>query len=274
MTDPYDSLAFASSRQITNAYSTSFGSATKLFPIAMRPHIYNIYGLVRIADEVVDTYKKPAAEQILEELEQEVYAAIKRQYSTNMVVHAFALTAKQYGISKELIAPFFASMRTDAPGNVYRTADYESYIHGSAEVVGLMCLRVFCEGDSQEYDHLAAGAKALGSAFQKVNFLRDLAEDYKTLGRYYFPVGSFAAFDEDTKRSIISDIEHDFAVALPAIQKLPDGARPAVTLAYRYYKVLLQKLSETPAAEIKQRRIRVNTATKLRLLWQVRLGRI
>lgn len=262
----YDSVAEATSRRLTHAYSTSFGVATRMMQPSLRQDVYNIYGLVRLADEVVDSYGGADALTQLDILEGEVYAAIKRRYSTNLIVHAFAITANKYKITKTLIAPFFASMRIDAPGSTYNPKDYKAYIHGSAEVVGLMCLLVFCDGDSKQYNTLKDGAIALGAAFQKANFLRDLAEDHATLGRFYFPEGSFEAFDEAAKRVILADIEHDFAVAAPAIQRLPKSARTAVAAATNLYKELVQRLSDTPAAVIRQQRIRIPNQTKLLII--------
>lgn len=262
----YNQVSQTSARILTQRYSTSFGLAAKLLAKPIRPHIYNIYGLVRLADEIVDTYGKADAIQLLDALESEVYLAMKRRYSTNIIVHAFALTAVEFGISKKLIKPFFASMRMDAPGSEYKTNNYEAYIHGSAEVVGLMCLRVFCNKDNAQYAQLEAGATALGSAFQKANFLRDLAEDQLELGRYYFPIGTFEAFNEKIKRRIIADIKQDFAVARPAIRNLPASARVAVQAATGLYEELLQRLESTPAVDIRRRRVRVPNGKKLLII--------
>ena len=264
--DLYTRTAEQMSRVLTNNYSTSFGLATRLFGSDIRVHIYNVYGLVRLADEIVDTYTGTDAGELLDALEVETYAAINRQYSTNTVVHAFALTAVKFGITKTLIAPFFASMRMDLEPKKYRAKDYERYIYGSAQVVGLMCLKVFCQGDATQYKKLEPGAKALGGAFQKVNFLRDIADDHKRLGRYYFPVGTFAGFNETTKRQIVADIDADFALALVAIRQLPSSARPAVMAAYQYYMRLHTKLRNTPAAVIKAQRIRISNPHKLAVL--------
>lgn len=254
------------SRILTNNYSTSFGLATRLFAKHIRVHIYNVYGLVRLADEIVDTYTGKDAGTLLQDLQQETHQAILRGYSTNPVVHAFAGTARNFGIGATLIDPFFESMRIDLQSKNYKTTDYDRYIYGSAQVVGLMCLKVFCEGDAAKYKKLEPGAKALGAAFQKVNFLRDIADDNERLGRYYFPVGSFKNFDEDTKKAIILDIDYDFKVAYEAILLLPRAARPAVMAAYKYYFRLLTKLRATPAQIIKKQRIRVSSPHKLAVL--------
>lgn len=264
--DLYTRTAAKMSQVLTNNYSTSFGLATRLFGREIRAHIYNVYGLVRLADEIVDTYTGSDAGELLDALQTEVHAAIPRGYSTNPVVHAFAVTAAKYTITKTLIDPFFASMRMDLDPKSYRTKDYERYIYGSAQVVGLMCLKVFCQGNATQYKKLEPGAKALGGAFQKVNFLRDIADDYERLGRYYFPVGSFAKFDEATKIQIVADIAADFALAHTAIRQLPKTARPAVMAAYKYYRRLHEKLRDTPAATIKKQRIRISNPHKIAVL--------
>jgi len=264
--DLYLATAQTSSRLFTNAYSSSFGLASRLFNKSIRPHIYNIYGLTRIADEIVDTYKGADAGKILDELEQETYRAMARCYSTNPIVHAFQATAQQFGIDKTLLQPFFASMRTDLTKRRFSQAEYQRYIHGSAEVVGLMCLRVFCNGNDAQYTQLAEGARRLGAAYQKVNFLRDLAADHNELQRCYFPGVTYEGFDEAAKQAIVADIRADFAVAAPTITDLPAGAKRAVRASYRYYLALLDKLAATPAATIKKRRIRISNARKLSLL--------
>lgn len=264
--DLYTRTAEQMSRVLTNNYSTSFGMATRLFGAEIRSHIYNLYGLVRLADEIVDTYTGGDAAELLNDLHTETYAAMQRGYSTNPVVHAFAGTAKKFGIEAPLIDPFFESMRIDLKPKNYKTTDYERYIYGSAQVVGLMCLKVFCQGDAVQYKKLEPGAKALGGAFQKVNFLRDIADDHERLGRYYFPVGSFEGFDEETKMYIVLDIDRDFALAHEAIVRLPKTARPAVMAAYRYYLRLHNKLRETPAETIKKQRIRVSNPHKIAVL--------
>lgn len=270
--DEYDRAAQLASTVITQTYSTSFSSAIKLFHKPLRPHIYNIYGLVRIADEIVDTYQEADSAQLLDDLESEVYAALERGFSTNVVVQSFCITANSFSISKNLIKPFFASMRMDLHKKTFTAGQYKTYIHGSAEVIGLMCLKVFVGGDQAQYTSLENGAAALGSAFQKVNFLRDLCDDYTTRGRYYFPIGSFETFDDVTKSKIISNIRADFKQAAPAIAKLPPSAQSATQLAYTYYSRLLRKLERTPASTIRQNRVRLNRATKLWLLTRVKLG--
>lgn len=265
----YDETARQTARRLTLSYSTSFGLASRLFEASIRDDIYAIYGLVRQADEIVDTYRGQDAAGLLRQLEAETYAAIDRQYSPDLIVHAFARTAGRYGIGQELLRPFFASMAMDlAPGR-YDRATYQRYIAGSAEAVGLMCLRVFCANDQAAYRQLEPGARALGAAFQKVNFLRDLAEDRQRLGRNYFPELQDAQdgkLTEVTKQAIITDIENDFAKAAGSIGQLPPSARSAVRMSYRYYHELLAKLQATPAEELQVRRIRLGNVRKLWLL--------
>ena len=270
--EQYNTSAMLASEIVTKTFSTSFSSASKLFADSIRQDIYNIYGLVRIADEIVDTYQGHYAAQMLDELETETYQALKRTFSSNLIVHAFALTATKFGISKELVKPFFQSMRTDLTKKTFDKKAYQAYIYGSAEVVGLMCLKVYCGSDEKLYHQLKPGACALGSAFQKVNFLRDLADDYATRGRYYFPIGNYQTFGEKEKKVIISDIEKDFHRAQTAINKLPENSRKATQAAFIYYQALLSKLRSTSAVKIKEQRIRVNNVHKLLLLIRVKLG--
>lgn len=264
--DLYLSTAQASTRLFTNAYSSSFGLASRLFSKPIREHIYNIYGLTRIADEIVDTYHGEHTQALLDELEIETYRAIARGYSVNPIVHAFQDTANRFGITKTLLEPFFTSMRADLSQKSFNQAEYEQYIYGSAEVVGLMCLRVFCNGDEAKYNKLEAGASKLGAAYQKVNFLRDLAADHKELQRCYFPGVTFESFSEADKTAIVADITADFAQAVPAIRQLPAGARQAVMASYRYYAELLKKLDKASAETIKTKRLRVNNVRKVMLL--------
>lgn len=262
----YTRVAYQSSRALTLAYSSSFGISSRFFEKDIQPHIYAVYGLVRIADEIVDTYKGPDAGAQLDQLESDTFAAITSQYSANPIIHAFALTAKKYHIDAAIIEPFFASMRMDLSPQSYTGDLYQTYIHGSAEVVGLICLRVFCRGDQATYAELEPGACALGAAYQKVNFLRDLASDYKELGRLYFPDETFEAFDEDAKQRVITDITSDFALAKQSLVALPDSSQLAVKMSYVYYTELLRVLETTPVEIIKSKRVRVATPRKLWLL--------
>lgn len=262
--EQYTAVSYAASKLVTNAYSTSFGMSIRLFARSMQPHIYAIYGLVRIADEIVDTYNGSDKGKLLDELELETLHAITTGYSTNPIVHAYAQTAKKYAIESDLIAPFFESMRMDLAPQTFDQKLYDTYIYGSAEVVGLMCLKVFTD-DSTLYDKLVPSAGKLGAAYQKVNFLRDIAADSKGLGRWYFPISSTTTFDESAKRLVIEDIETDFAAAKKGIVQLPEGSRRAVQLSYEYYTKLLHKIKQTPAEQLLEKRVRINNLQKTRL---------
>lgn len=260
--DLYTSTSYELSRALTLRYSTSFGKSSELFSADIRPHIFAIYGLVRIADEIVDTYQGKNAEELLAALEEDTYATLDAGYSTNPIIHAFAQTAVNYGITRQLIAPFFESMRMDLTKKSFNKDEYARYIYGSAEVIGLMCLRVFVDGDTSRYDTLKQAAQALGVAYQKVNFLRDIASDQTERGRMYFPNMTFDALDEQAKTAIVGDIKEDFERAYPAVNELPLGARRAVGTSYLYYNELLRQLEKAPIQEIKTRRVRVNDAKK------------
>jgi phytoene/squalene synthetase len=264
--DLYDKVAYENSRHLTLNYSTSFGMSSRFFSKQIQPHIYAVYGLVRIADEIVDTYKGPDAEALLDDLEKTTYVTLKNGYSTNPIVHAFGLTARRYGIGTQLIKPFFESMRMDLHPQDYSPKNYQKYIYGSAEVVGLMCLRVFCDGNNKQYESLREGASALGAAYQKVNFLRDMAADYKELGRLYFPGSTFETFGEKEKQIIIKDIKRDFEKALLALRRLPESSRKATMLSYVYYSEIFKKLETTPVETIKTSRIRIPNSKKFLLM--------
>ncbi len=262
----YTISARQASKVVTQTFSSSFSSAITLFGTDIRQHIYNIYGLVRVTDEVVDTYKGPDAKKVLDDFELEVYAALKRGFSANIIIHAFIETAVAYQIKKDLIEPFFVSMRMDLKPVRFTQKTYDDYIYGSAEVVGLMCLRVFVQGDEEQYHALSDGAKALGAAFQKVNFLRDIHDDYVVRNRYYFPYGSFETFNDKLKDQILADIQQDFNNAQTYIEKLPKSARRATRLAYQYYEALLHELAKKPASSIASERVRVSSYKKASLL--------
>lgn len=270
--DLYTSTSYQLARKLTERFSTSFSLSSRLFDVSIRHHIYAIYGLVRVADEIVDTYRGSDAEQQLDDLKKDTYRALATGFSANPIVHAFSATAKQFTIDKQLIEPFFQSMLMDCQSHTYTPAMYKKYIHGSAEVVGLMCLKVFVWGDAAAYERQHEAASALGSAYQKVNFLRDIADDYKLLGRVYFPGVEYHNFDEATKCEIVADIEHDFTVAKQGIDTLPPNARAAVRASYEYYTDVLQRIKRTPAQTLMQRRVRVPTAKKLYLLARIRLS--
>lgn len=263
----YEKTAYELSRRLTDRYSTSFGLSIKLFEAPLRRHIYAIYGLVRIGDEIVDTYKGKDARKVLDALEKDTERAIATGYSANPIVHAFALTARRFGITSELTAPFFASMRMDLTPRTYDRESYDTYIYGSAEVVGLMCLRVFV--DDATYDKLEKGARGLGAAYQKVNFLRDIAADTTELQRWYFPYGSLETFDEATKGRIVTEIERDIAGARRALTQLPMSSQKAVTLSLEYFGRLLDKIKRTPAETLTKKRIRISDAQKLVLFARV-----
>jgi phytoene synthase len=262
--DLYTRTSYQLARQLTLNYSTSFSKSSQLFDKSIRQHIFAIYGLVRVADEIVDTYGGSDCEPILNELEQHTIQSLESGFSPNPLVHAFATTAKEFGITEELIQPFFESMRMDVAPQDYSESLYKKYIHGSAEVIGLMCLRVFCNNDTK-YQQLADGAMALGSAYQKVNFLRDMKADYDERGRVYFPGVTFGTFNEEQKDLIILDIQKDFASAREAVKKLPHSARRAVSLSFDFYSALLHKLERTPASKIKAGRIRISNVKKLQI---------
>lgn len=263
----FDSVSFDCSTQVTKAYSTSFSSAVKMLGPSIRQDIYNIYGFVRFADEIVDSFHDFDKKTLLDKFEHDLYEAISSKISLNPILNSFQYTVNKYNIPNDLIAAFMKSMRQDLHQQVYHSREeYQEYIYGSADVVGLMCLKVFVNGDTNKYTELKDGAMRLGSAFQKVNFLRDLKADFEELNRTYFPNTNLTHLDEKAKKEIITDIDADFDAAYLAIKQLPIEARFGVYTAYRYYKRLLKKLKATPSTEIKNTRIRVPDYQKLELL--------
>lgn len=269
--DPtYDATAVRSAAVVVRAYSTSFGWACRLLGDDVRDHVRGVYALVRVADEIVDDPRPglSVAErgELLDELEQEVARARGRGRSSNLVVHAFARTARLFGIGDDLVAPFFASMRTDLTVTAHDEAGFATYVHGSAEVVGLMCLRVFVAADDAAYARLAPGAARLGAAFQKVNFLRDLAEDVDLRGRSYFPGLDVDAFDDADRDRLLADVDADLAAARVAIDELPRSSRLAVRVAHDLFAELSRRLAATPAATIRRERVRVPGPVKARLV--------
>jgi len=265
--DEYSTTSYRVSRLVTNCYSTSFSIATSFFKREKRDAICSIYGFVRLADEIVDTFHDQDKEFLLEKFEKDFYDGMDRNISLNPVLQSFLLTVKKYNIPDEHIQSFLRSMKFDLIKNHYSTKnESDEYIYGSADVVGLMCLRIFCSGDEKLYYELEQPAMKLGSAFQKVNFLRDLKNDMETLDRSYFPAIQEKTFDEDTKDIVIKDIEEDFRAALRGIKNLPDEARLPVYIAYTYYNTLLNKIKNTPAAEIMETRIRISDSKKMFLL--------
>ncbi|WP_250432726.1 phytoene/squalene synthase family protein [Hanstruepera flava] len=263
----FDNVSHSCSKMVTKTYSTSFSLATKMLAPSIRQDIYNIYGFVRFADEIVDSFHNYNQAQLFEEFEKDLNLALERKISLNPILNAFQETYHKYNINIELVNAFMKSMRTDLFKTTYLTEEeYKEYIYGSADVVGLMCLKVFVNGNEEQYKNLKSTAMHLGSAFQKVNFLRDLKSDYEVLNRSYFPNTDLSKLDEESKLSIINDIENDFELGLAGIKQLPIEAKFGVFVAYRYYKQLLKKLKKTPALQIKNARIRVPNYKKIELL--------
>ncbi len=245
------------SRITTKKYSTSFSSAIRLLHKDLRAPIYNIYGFVRFADEIVDTFHDHDKDALLRQFKQETFEAIDRNISLNPILHSFQKTVNEYSIDVNLIAAFFHSMELDLNKSKYDKAGYDEYIYGSAEVVGLMCLYIFCEGDYQLYASLKPAAQSLGAAFQKVNFLRDLKNDYEGLDRIYFPGCDFRNFTEASKRQIEADIQSDFDKAYTGIISLPMKARFGVYVAYKYYMSLFRRIKKVQPQYIMEQRIRI-----------------
>lgn len=258
------------SKLTTKKYSTSFSSAIKLLHKDFRAPVYNIYGFVRFADEIVDTFHEHNKEKLLSEFKEETYKAIERQISLNPILHSFQFTVNTYRIDIGLIDAFFKSMEYDLCKTMYDVATYKDYVYGSAEVVGLMCLKIFCEKDHKKYERLKPYAQSLGAAFQKVNFLRDVKSDYRLLERTYFPEIDFENFTAGIKKSIEDEIMKDFAQAYVGIAELPLKARFGVYVAYKYYFSLFRKIKRTQASEILARRIRIPGYSKAFIL--VRAG--
>jgi phytoene/squalene synthetase len=264
----YDSVSIRCSRITTMRYSTSFTLGIKSLAKRYQDPIYAIYGFVRFADEIVDTFNRPDAGDLLNEFRNDTYKAIEKGVSLNPILHSFQAAVNTYKIERDLIETFLVSMEMDLSKTTYDQSGYEKYILGSAEVVGLMCLRVFCEGDENEYQKLKQPAMRLGSAFQKINFLRDLNADYFGLGRIYFPGIELNEFTESTKEAILEDIRKDFEDGFKGILALPKGARLGVYVAYVYYFALLNKISKTPSSRILQERIRIPDTRKYALILQ------
>ena len=262
----FDKSSLDCSKQITKNYSTSFSLAIKLLSPKIQDEIYAIYGFVRCADEIVDTFDDYNQEELLSEFEIDFHKAYDRKISLNPVLNAFQDIVHRYDIM-DLVIPFLKSMRMDLHKKEYLSkTEYEEYIFGSADVVGLMCLKVFVNGDKNKYDELKQSAMKLGSAFQKVNFLRDLKHDYETLGRVYFPDINLLALSSEDKNKIVQEIEDDFKNALVGIKKLPKEAKFGVYTAYKYYMSLLKRINKTQPEEILNKRIRVDDFSKLYII--------
>jgi phytoene synthase len=255
--DLFHQVSHQCSRTVTHRYSTSFSSAIRLLHADLRTPICNIYGFVRFADEIVDTFHDFDKPALLEEFKKETFEAIRRGISLNPILNSFQQTVNEYGIGHDLIHAFFRSMESDLSCNSYDRQGYEEYIYGSAEVVGLMCLCVFCSGDQHMCEKLKASARALGAAFQKVNFLRDIKADFTGLSRMYFPGCDFMNFTQSDKSRIEEDIEQDFRDAYRGIMRLPLKARFGVYVAYKYYYSLFQKIKTARPQQILQQRIRI-----------------
>ncbi len=245
------------SKAVTLHYSTSFSSAIKLLHSELRAPIFNIYGFVRLADEIVDTFHGHDKTLLLQQFKEQTFDAIERKISLNPILNSFQRTVNKYDIDRELIHTFFKSMESDLTENAYDRQGYDEYIYGSAEVVGLMCLFIFCEGDKKLYEQLRQSARALGAAFQKVNFLRDIKEDFTDLSRMYFPGCNFHNFTAADKLQIERNIEDDFEAASTGILQLPMKAKFGVYVAYKYYYSLFKKIKSTQPASILNERIRI-----------------
>lgn len=262
----FDTTSKDISRRVALNYSTSFSLGIRLLAKEYRWAVFAVYGLVRVADEIVDTFHGHDKASLLAEFKRQTYEALEEKISTNPVLHAFQLAANEYGIGEDLIEPFFVSMAADLDTTSHNRDSYDEYIYGSAEVVGLMCLKIFCNGDESAYTRLLPHAKSLGAAFQKVNFLRDLKSDMDERGRVYFPDVDFNNFTEADKEAIIDEIRKDFLHALEGIKRLPVGCRLGVYTAYIYYLKLLEKIQRSSADEIAGSRIRIPNSQKLVLL--------
>lgn len=265
----FDNVSNYCSKRVTESYSTSFSLAVKMLAPSIRQDIHNIYGFVRFADEIVDTFHDYPKEILFNNFEKELENALTYKISLNPILNSFQHTVHKYQIDKKLISAFMYSMRLDLHKKNYESLeDYKEYIYGSADVVGLMCLQVFVKGNKHKYDELKDHAMALGSAFQKVNFLRDLKADYENLERSYFPHIDFENLSDASKTAIVQEIEADFNKAYLGIKKLPIEAKFGVYTAYKYYSKLLVKLKNTPPLELKNARIRVPNYQKFGVLAQ------
>lgn len=279
----YDRAADEVAGVVIRRYSTSFGLASRLLGPGIRQHVENIYALVRIADEIVDGgvaeagLDQAAAGRYLDELEADTNQAMENGYSSNLVVHAFARTAREVGFGRELTEPFFHSMRMDLTDTEHDQASFDLYVYGSAEVVGLMCLRAFMQEapvSGDQNDRMVRGARALGAAFQKVNFLRDLSADFETLGRSYFPGVRVDSFTEEEKHRLLDDIDDDLRMSAAVLPDLPASSRRAVALAQGLFAELAARLRRTPASELVRTRVRVPDPVKLRIAASVLAGRL
>jgi phytoene synthase len=266
MKEIYDDLSHQFAKKTTKRYSTSFSLGIRLLAKELRQPIYDIYGFVRLADEIVDSFHGYDKEKLLNDFRNQTWEAIETGISLNPILNAFQKTVNQFDIDRDLIATFLKSMEMDLDFSKYNQSEYEEYILGSAEVVGLMCLKVFVYGDNVEYLRLKPFAMKLGSAFQKINFLRDLKDDYNTLGRTYFPNINMSHFNSEIKKEIEADIEIDFQRGYEGILQLPKKSRFGVYLAYIYYYKLFHKIKQLPAETILQERVRISNKRKYSLV--------
>ena len=263
----FDKVSEDSSKIVIKRYSTSFYFSSSLLSKSIRQDIFNIYGFVRLADEIVDTFHEFPKKELLDEFEKELWRSIENKISLNPILNSFQNTVNKYSIPKELISSFLDSMKMDLEKKEYNSVEeYKKYIYGSADVVGLMCLKVFVKGSDTIYSDLSDYAISLGSAFQKVNFLRDLKDDSNILKRVYFPNVDMDDFNEESKKEIINEIELDFKNAIKGIARLPKNSRFAVYIAYRYYNKLLKKLKRTSSENIVKKRVRIHNFQKFTVI--------
>ena len=262
----YDKVSYRCSKSITNSYSTSFSLGIRLLSKEIREHIYNIYGFVRVADEIVDTFYNYPNESLFYRFKEDTYLALENKISTNPVLNSFQYSFNKYEIDTDLVEKFLNSMEMDLKSKDYDRSSFDDYVLGSAEVVGLMCLKVFVNGDKEKYDELTPYAMKLGAAFQKINFLRDLKDDFENLGRSYFPNVDMSNLTAYTKNIIEKEIAEDFRQGLLGIEKLPKNSRFGVYLAYKYYLRLFKKISKLDFDEILQERIRIPNEQKAGIL--------
>lgn len=268
MIELYHKISVDASKNVTQLYSTSFSMGIKLLDKNIHNAIFSIYGFVRLADEIVDTFHDYPKSEMLQEFKQETYKALDRKISVNPILHAFQMVVNKYSIDRDLIDKFLLSMEQDLNDIQYSSVGYKEYIVGSAEVVGLMCLKVFVNGDNDLYFKLEEPARKLGAAFQKINFLRDVKADYQELGRTYFPGVDLEKFTPDEKLKIEEDIQDDFECALEGIIKLPSSSRLGVYVAYRYYFSLFKKIKKVSSDRLMEERIRVPNTKKLLITFE------
>ncbi|PZR32183.1 MAG: phytoene synthase [Azospira oryzae] len=262
----FDRVSIKTSRLVTHHYSTSFSLGIRCLEKELRDPVYAIYGFVRFADEIVDTFHEFNKQELLQQFRLDTYKSIREKISLNPILNSFQATVNHYHIEDELIEQFLKSMEMDLTQKQYDEKSFEEYILGSAEVVGLMCLRVFCKGDDAQFKHLKPFAMKLGAAFQKINFLRDLNADYLGMGRTYFPGLDFTQFNEECKKQIEISIKADFDEGYKGIQQLPRGARFGVYVAYVYYLALFKKIKNTPSERVLNSRIRIPNRHKISIL--------